>query len=196
MVKFLQNMWTKILQLTSNKINLNNIIMINNTLQLQQLLQESLELNRKIFIDCIIKNQNGEVFSQKRSANRNKFPNCWDLPGGGLEDVETIEECVRRELMEELNFELENIVAVLYVMDYDLPEAMRNEEENYKQRVIQVVITVKDYSNPILEEGKADEYRWFNHENLDVLMGGRDGNTEEDRYTLIAVQKGLEFVEK
>ena len=37
----------------------------------------------------------------KRSENSDAFPNCWALPGGFLEENESLEECAVRELEEE-----------------------------------------------------------------------------------------------
>lgn len=164
--------------------------------KLNKLLKESLVTGRAIFVDCLIINDKGEVFAQKRTPDRRKFPKCWDLPGGGLEDGETIFDCVKRELKEELDFELNQIIDIVHVQDFDLPVEMRSENENYQQRVIQVIITVKDYSNPILEAGKSDRYDWFDSSKLEILMEGRDGATEADRYTQTTVKRGLDYQPK
>lgn len=36
------------------------------------------------------------------------YPNCWDVPGGCVEPGETPEECIRREMLEEIEVELDN----------------------------------------------------------------------------------------
>ena len=165
--------------------------------KLSKILKESLATGRQIFVDCLILNQSGEVFAQKRSADRRKFPNCWDLPGGGLESGENIWECVKRELLEELQFELTEIVDVIDVLDFELPIEMREDAENYEQRVIQIVVKVLDYSKPILEQGKAVNYKWINLKNQEILLEGRSNPDEmADRYTFDTVQKGLDYKPK
>ena len=165
--------------------------------KLSKILKESLATGRQIFVDCLILNQGGEVFAQKRSGDRKKFPNCWDLPGGGLESGENIWECVKRELLEELQFELVEIIDVIDVLDFELPVEMRSETENYHQRVIQIVVKVVDYSKPVLEQGKAVDYKWINAGNQEILLEGRSNRDEvSNRYTFDTVQKGLDYKSK
>ena len=165
--------------------------------KLSKALKEGICSDRKIFVDCLILNDKSQVFAQKRSENRRKFPNCWDLPGGGLEDGETIWDCAARELAEELQFKLEEIVDVVDVLDFELPVEMRSESENYKQRVVQIITQVADYTNPILEVGKAVDYKWIDKNSLDILLEGRaNPNEVGDRYTRTTVEKALNYKSK
>lgn len=54
-----------------------------------------------IRVACAIIEQNGLVLAAQRSAAM-KLPLKWEFPGGKLEPGELPEECLRRELMEEL----------------------------------------------------------------------------------------------
>jgi len=65
-----------------------------------------------IAVTCalIINNQN-EIFSAQRSAIMS-LPLKWELPGGKVESNESSEECLIREIKEELNINIE-IVASL-----------------------------------------------------------------------------------
>ncbi|MBV8970153.1 MAG: ribosomal RNA small subunit methyltransferase A [Verrucomicrobia bacterium] len=61
-------------------------------------------LHRAVHI--FIFNERGELFLQKRSHRKDRFPGCWDSSAAGHVDVgETYERCAYRELGEELELE-------------------------------------------------------------------------------------------
>ena len=49
----------------------------------------------------------GEKFLIGRRAQGEKSPGLWEFPGGKLEDGETLKECIKRELKEELSINAE-----------------------------------------------------------------------------------------
>jgi len=151
--------------------------------QLLQIREESLIENRKMIVDCLIENIEGNIFAQKRSPDRKKFPNCWDLPGGTVEQGESISEAAKREIKEELDFDLVDVTSVVKIYDYELPESMRDGKENYKQRIIVLKVRVLNTTNPVLEKEKVTAYDWFSLENLDVLLEGR--NRSDDGYDYV-----------
>ncbi|MBN1899947.1 NUDIX domain-containing protein [Candidatus Sumerlaeota bacterium] len=83
------------------------------------------------------------------------FPNCWDIPGGRVEDGESPEETIKREMLEELEMELGN-PALFRV--YDLHDRM---EHTFWQRAD------FDISKIPLHEGQC--LRWFTKEEINRM---------------------------
>lgn len=159
--------------------------------QLEKIEKDSIAENRKMIVDCLIENEKGEIFAQKRSPDRKKFPNCWDLPGGTVEEGESIELAAKREIKEELNFDVSEILEVVKIYDYELPESMRDGKENYKQRIIVIKIKVINTESPSLEEGKVTDYSWFNKDNIQILLEGRNSSEVGYDYVFKTVKEGL-----
>ena len=53
----------------------------------------------------IMYNEHNQVLLGKRHSN-GPYPRIWEFPGGKLEDGETLEECLQREWLEELNLSI------------------------------------------------------------------------------------------
>ena len=59
-----------------------------------------------------------EIFATQRGYG--DYKDCWEIPGGKLEPGETPEECIVREIREELATEV-RAERILGVVDYDYP---------------------------------------------------------------------------
>lgn len=63
----------------------------------------------RVIVVGIVSNAQGEYLICKMPEGRGVFPGKWGLPGGGIEEGESIEVALRRELQEELAIEITNI---------------------------------------------------------------------------------------
>lgn len=71
----------------------------------------------KIVVTAIIKNKKTNKFLiVKRSKNSNIHAGLWIFPGGILNDGEDIMECLKREIKEEVNLDVDN--KKIYISDY------------------------------------------------------------------------------
>ncbi len=68
----------------------------------------NIETSKQYYIDCLIYNKENELLLLRRSNNDSFEPNKWCLPGGKLEEGETIKQAVIREVLEETNIKLKS----------------------------------------------------------------------------------------
>ena len=54
----------------------------------------------------LIVNEAGDILLVRRSGSDPLAPGKWDIPGGGQEDGETIEQAARREALEEVGIDI------------------------------------------------------------------------------------------
>ena len=84
---------------------------------------------------------------------------CWCLPGGHLEFNEDIEDCARREAMEETGIQIKNIRFGPYTND-----KFEKEEKHY---VTLFVLAEYDSGDVVLREPeKCERWRWFEWDEL------------------------------
>ena len=105
----------------------------------------------------------GRIFFQMRSAHRKLFPNTWDVVGGHLEEGETPEEAMRREVTEETGWVVSIVLATVGEMAYTGDDGIDRVETDFLVRVD------GDLARPRLEEGKHTGFRWLARDELDVL---------------------------
>ena len=55
---------------------------------------------------AIIENEHGQILIARRKKGKAQ-EGLWEFPGGKIENNETIEECLKRELQEEMNIEIQ-----------------------------------------------------------------------------------------
>ncbi|MBF9018114.1 MULTISPECIES: NUDIX domain-containing protein [unclassified Oceanispirochaeta] len=60
-----------------------------------------------------------KILLDKRSKMKKSFASYWELPGGEIEDFETPEECIHREILEELGTDIMNLTYRTVDMSYD-----------------------------------------------------------------------------
>lgn len=74
---------------------------------------------RKVDVTCAIIIFNNQTLVVQRNENMD-LPLKWEFPGGKIERGESEEDCIKREIREELNIELE-LISRLTPSRYDYP---------------------------------------------------------------------------
>lgn len=66
-------------------------------------------MNRRIIVNTLIKCKDKYLFI-KQNKEGGAYQDCLHIVGGGLEENETLEEAIKREVMEEVHIELNEVI--------------------------------------------------------------------------------------
>ena len=101
--------------------------------------------------------KDGKVLFQKRKNAHGD--GTWCLPGGHLEFNETVENCAKREVLEESGLEIKNIKLATFTQDI-----FKSEGKHY---ITLYAVSDHDSGSPkIMEPDKCDVIGWFDWNNL------------------------------
>ena len=110
----------------------------------------------KIVGTAIIVNKKGEILVGKRPQGK-ALAGMWEFPGGKQEDGETVEQCIMREIYEELNVHCS-------VGDFLLTVFKSYEHGDFKLMVYKASIDDIEF----LKANVHEELRWVKPENMIV----------------------------
>jgi 8-oxo-dGTP diphosphatase len=116
-----------------------------------------MEIQRpKVGIAIIIERDNKVLLGKRKGSHGS---GSWAFPGGHLEFNESIEDCAKREAMEETGLTIENIKKDTFTNDI-----MREENKHY----ITCFVKADCFSGEpkIMEPNKCEEWNWFDWNNL------------------------------
>ena len=112
-------------------------------------------MTTNIVLTGILKD-NDEFLIVKRSKDDNLYPGAWEIPGGHLENGETIKEGLKRELYEEIGFNVDFNPLITHYYD-EVKE--KNNELIYNLEIDFVINVDKTLFNVRLSN-EHTEYKW------------------------------------
>jgi 8-oxo-dGTP diphosphatase len=130
---------------------------------------------------CAILHKDGKIFTARRAETKKFLPGKFELPGGHVEFGESLEVALKRELMEELDMEVEvhdPIFAFTYldgenhVVEIDYLATLKNPEQS-------IVLHPEDHS----------EYRWMTPREFEDIWDKNDAE-------YVAVEAGFKRIDK
>lgn len=108
--------------------------------------------------------QNGKYLMTLRVANDPEdkgYLGFWQIPGGGWQIGETMEQAVTREAKEELGVDIEIIQKIPVIFD-----SMRND---WHGKLNCFLCRMKDSNQKIVLNEEASEYKWFTFDEIKKL---------------------------
>ena len=107
-----------------------------------------------IFVSCaIILNHKGQILITQRSANMS-LPLKWEFPGGKIELGETAEDCLIREIREELN------------IDIQITDNLSPNNYQYPDKLIRLIPFICEKTGGEIELKEHSQYKWVEAKDL------------------------------
>ncbi|MDJ0568556.1 MAG: 8-oxo-dGTP diphosphatase MutT [Pleurocapsa sp. MO_192.B19] len=116
--------------------------------------ETSLPIVHKQIGVAVISNQQGKILIDRRKA-RGEMGGLWEFPGGKIEAGETVEECIRREIQEELGIEIA-VGESLTVINHD-----------YKTFKVTLYVHDCRYLSGEPQPLECEEIRWVKQSEID-----------------------------
>lgn len=133
---------------------------------LQALQVQATTQGKKCVVSGLIRNEQGQIFVQRRAWHRKLFPGCWDVVGGHVESGEALVEALAREIHEETGWTLARTTALVSIFDW--------EAEGVERREFALLAEVSDnLAHPKLEREKIIELCWVGPEQVEMLKENR-----------------------
>lgn len=103
--------------------------------------------------------QDGKLLVVRRVAHDDFLAGEWELPGGGVDVGESIEQGAVRELKEETNLEVEKMIGTFEGFDYTTPKKPKVRQINFK-------VSVKPGDISLIEH---DMFKWITVNEIEEL---------------------------
>ena len=116
-------------------------------------------MSTKIVLTGILKDGN-ELLIVKRSENDDLYPGAWEFPGGHLENGETLKEGLKRELFEEIGFDMDFEPIITHYYD----EIKEKNNELIHDLEIDFIINVKKEDVNIALSSEHCDFKWVTKE--------------------------------
>lgn len=118
----------------------------------------------RIIVVGVIQNARDQVLICKMPSKRGVFPGQWGLPGGGIEEGESAETALRRELREEVGLEVSEIQTLFFSDE----SYLKTFPDGYQQEIYMIFLlfSCRLASGAVSLNDEFEEYAWVSHEAL------------------------------
>ena len=116
----------------------------------------------RLIVVGVVQNEAGEILICKMPRERGVFPGQWGLPGGGIEEGETAEAALQRELQEEVGLEVDQIQPLFFTDGtYHKTFPDGSQREIY---MLFLLFSCRAASQKVQLNAEFEEYHWVNPE--------------------------------
>jgi len=133
-------------------------------------------INRTIVAAYLYSKDNKLLMGRRDPSKGGVYPDCWHIPGGGIDDGETKEEALIREVKEEVNLDISPYTIEFLSDDYSdtTEKILKDTGERVKVTMAfnNYKVVISDKNNTDIKVVPTEEFvelRWFDIAELSTL---------------------------
>ncbi len=111
---------------------------------------------------AVIRREDGRILVLRRSKDETVYPDLFTFPGGKVENNDTVQETLVKEVREECGLELEPGFILIKEKSIGRPDGQTSKSLSF-------LCSVKDTSRVVLDDHDFSEYKWVNRQELNDL---------------------------
>ncbi|MFC1654079.1 nucleoside triphosphatase NudI [Patescibacteria group bacterium] len=118
----------------------------------------------RVTVNAFIFNREGKILICRQPEGRGVFPGQWAVPGGGIDEGETMTEALKREIKEEVGLEIGDIKPLFF--SDDVREKFKDGEKTSDVYMIYLRFTCRTESTEVRLNKEHDDYVWVTREEI------------------------------
>ena len=128
------------------------------------------QINRTI-ASVIIISADDQILMGRKSSKGDVYPNAWHIPGGGVEEKESLEQAAKREALEEVGIDLKNTSLKLlpFIGHGESPKTLKTGEQVWVNMTFHRFEARLERVAELVQTRPSDDLiqlRWFTKEEL------------------------------
>ena len=116
----------------------------------------------RLIVVGVIQNIEGKILICKMPRDRGVFPGQWGLPGGGIEEGETAEMALHRELQEEVGLEVKQVQPLFFTDG--LYQKLFPDGSQREIYMLFLLFSCQAASQEVRLNSEFEDYRWVKPE--------------------------------
>lgn len=129
----------------------------------------------------------GRILILQRSFSNKSYPGCWEVPGGYIEEGESLLTGLFREIKEETSLTAQGIHECIKTFEWKKDE---KEEPTHIFEFIFVVTLAPNNHLSVIDKNEFESFYWISEEEIDMVMENR---TDNDPWMIEVLTAGFEW---
>lgn len=121
-------------------------------------------MQRRVVVSAVIRNNKKQILLGKKPKDHGVYPGQWGIPGGGIEENETLEQALKREIKEETGLSIKDVEPLVFNA-YKVTKKFRN-RPSIKMYMIALTYKCNMSGGKVTPNDEFEQLKWVDEKDL------------------------------